>query len=186
MAMDMQVLAGLVEHQTLGQVIPAPVSERVPTKVDAALITPFMEDALMRFVRMLGEEGGAALLASALQVWCHDHGHAHALFGDDGAGLPHVCFGRDGGQRQKSGTMALIFPDIEVLTAESEDDALSNVEKFQSTVKQATTTLNVVIGRVKMPISAVQGLQVGEMLHCQTIQWPLPSWNLWPGSRWQR
>lgn len=164
MAMDMQVLAGLVEHQTLGQVIPTPVSERVPTKVDAALITPFMEDALMRFVRMLGEEGeppywlqhykfGAMTMDTrtlSLAMTAQDY-HMFVL---------DVTVAKG----KKSGTMALIFPDIEVLTADAEEDELTNVEKFQSTVKQATTTLNVVVGRLKMPISAVQGLQVGEML----------------------
>ncbi|SFE79468.1 FliM/FliN family flagellar motor switch protein [Shimia marina] len=164
LAVDMQVLAGLVEHQTLGQVVEKPITERVPTRVDAALITPFMEDALMRYVRMVGEEGeppkwlqhykfGAMIMDTrtlSLAMTAQDY-HMFVL---------DVSLDRG----KKAGTMALIFPDIEVYMAEPEEDDATDIEKFQGNVKQATTTLNAVIGKVKMPIAAIQGLQVGEIL----------------------
>ncbi|MFY0619140.1 FliM/FliN family flagellar motor switch protein [Shimia sp.] len=164
LAVDMQVLAGLVEHQTLGQVIPKPVSDRAPTRVDAALITPFMEDALMRFVRMLAEEGEAP-------YWLQ-----HYKFGAmaiDTRTLSLAMTAQDYhmfvldislARGKKTGTMALIFPDIQVLVEETPEDDISDAEKFQSTIKQASTTLNAVIGKLSMPISSVQAFQVGEVL----------------------
>ena len=164
LAMDMQVLSGLVEFQTLGQVIPKPVVGREATKVDAALITPLMEDALMRFVRNLAEEGvppkwlqhykfGAmtqdrrtlslALSAQDYHMFVMDISLAHG---------------------KKAGTMAWIFPDIEVILEDPDAPQESEVEKFQKNVKQATTLLNAVIGKVKMPIAQVQGLQIGDVL----------------------
>ncbi|WP_422050179.1 FliM/FliN family flagellar motor C-terminal domain-containing protein [Shimia sp.] len=164
MAVDMQVLAGLVEFQTLGQVIPKPVVDRVPTRVDAALITPLMEDALMRFVRNLGEEGEppkwlqhykfGAMVADRRTLSLGMMAQDYHMFVMD-ITLEHG---------KKTGTMAWIFPDIEVLVEGSDEEEKSGAEKFQSTVKQATTTLNAVIGKVSMPIAQIQGLQVGDVL----------------------
>ncbi|SMP36190.1 hypothetical protein [Shimia sagamensis] len=164
LAVDMQVLAGLVEFQTLGQVIPKPVVERVPTKVDAALITPFLEDALMRYVRMLGEEGeapywlqhykfGAMMLDTrtlSLAMTAQDY-HMFVL---------DVKLERG----KKSGTMALLFPDVQVLLDEPDDATETDAEKFQNGVKEATTLLNAVVGKISLPIAQIQGLQIGDTL----------------------
>jgi hypothetical protein len=164
LAVDMQVLAGLVEFQTLGQVIPKAVVDRVPTKVDAALITPFLEDALMRYVRMLGEEGeapywlqhykfGAMMLDTrtlSLAMAAQDY-HMFVL---------DVKLERG----KKSGTMALLFPDVQVLLDEPDDAAETDAEKFQNGVKEATTLLNAVVGKISLPIAQIQGLQVGDTL----------------------
>ncbi|WP_299428787.1 FliM/FliN family flagellar motor switch protein [uncultured Shimia sp.] len=164
LAMDMQVMAGLVEFQTLGQVVPKPVTDRVPTKVDAALITPFLEDALMRYVRMLAEEGeapywlqhykfGAMMLDTrtlSLAMTAQDY-HMFVL---------DVKLERG----KKTGTMALLFPDVQVLVNEPEEDAETDAEKFQNGVKEATTLLNAVVGKISLPIAQIQGLQVGDTL----------------------
>lgn len=164
MAMDMQVMAGLVEFQTLGQVIPKPVSDRVPTKVDAALITPFLEDALMRYTRLLAEEGeapywlqhykfGAMMMDTrtlSLAMSAQDY-HMFVL---------DVKLERG----KKSGTMALIFPDIQILLDEPEEDSETAAEKFQNGVKEASTILTAVVGKISLPISTIQSLQVGETL----------------------
>lgn len=164
LAVDMQVLAGLVEFQTLGQVIPKPVSERVPTKVDTALITPFLEDALMRYVRMLAEEGeapywlqhykfGAMMLDTrtlSLAMTAQDY-HMFVL---------DVKLERG----KKSGTMALLFPDVQVLINDPEEDAETDAEKFQNGVKEASTLLNAVVGKICLPIAQIQGLQIGDTL----------------------
>ncbi|MFY0661474.1 MAG: FliM/FliN family flagellar motor switch protein [Shimia sp.] len=164
LAVDMQVLAGLVEFQTLGQVIPKPVSERVPTKVDAALITPFLEDALMRYVRMLAEEGeapywlqhykfGAMMLDTrtlSLAMTAQDY-HMFVL---------DVKLERG----KKTGTMALLFPDVHVQVNEPEGEAETDAEKFQNGVKEATTLLNAVVGKISLPIAQIQALQAGDTL----------------------
>lgn len=164
LAMDMQVMAGLVEFQTLGQVVPKPVTDRVPTKVDAALITPFLEDALMRYVRMLAEEGEAP-------YWLQ-----HYKFGammQDTRTLSLAMTAQDYHmfvldvrleRGKKSGTMALLFPDVQVLINEPEEDAETDAEKFQNGVKEASTVLTAVVGKISLPIAQIQSLRVGERL----------------------
>lgn len=164
LAMDMQVMAGLVEFQTLGQVVPKPVTDRVPTKVDAALITPFLEDALMRYVRMLAEEGEAP-------YWLQ-----HYKFGammQDTRTLSLAMTAQDYHmfvldvkleRGKKTGTMALLFPDVRVLVNEPEEDAQTDAEKFQNGVKQASTVLTAVVSKISLPIAQIQGLQVGDTL----------------------
>ena len=164
LAMDMQVMAGLVEFQTLGQVVPKPVTDRVPTKVDAALITPFLEDALMRYVRMLAEEGEAP-------YWLQ-----HYKFGammQDTRTLSLAMTAQDYQmfvldvkleRGKKTGTMALLFPDVQVLVNEPEDDAETDAEKFQNGVKEASTVLNAVVGKISLPIAQIQALQAGDTL----------------------
>ncbi len=164
LAMDMQVMAGLVEFQTLGQVVPKPVTDRVPTKVDAALVTPFLEDALMRYVRMLAEEGEAP-------YWLQ-----HYKFGammQDTRTLSLAMTAQDYQmfvldvkleRGKKTGTMALLFPDVQVLVNESEEDAETDAEKFQNGVKEASTVLNAVVGKISLPIAQIQALQAGDTL----------------------
>jgi len=164
LAMDMQVMAGLVEFQTLGQVVPKPVTDRVPTKVDAALITPFLEDALMRYVRMLAEEGEAP-------YWLQ-----HYKFGammQDTRTLSLAMTAQDYQmfvldvkleRGKKTGTMALLFPDVQVLVNEPEEDAETDAEKFQNGVKEASTVLNAVVGKISLPIAQIQALQAGDTL----------------------
>ncbi len=162
--MDMQVMSGLVEFLTLGQVIPKPVTDRKPTKVDAALMTPFIEDALMRFVRTVAEEGEApywlqhykfgAMMADtrtlSLAMTAQDY-HMFSL---------EVMLERG----KKTGTLALIFPDIQVLVDEPTEGSETAAEKFQNGVKEATTVLNAVVGKISLPIAHIQALQVGETL----------------------
>ena len=164
LAMDMQVMAGLVEFQTLGQVVPKPVTDRVPTKVDAALVTPFLEDALMRYVRMLAEEGEAP-------YWLQ-----HYKFGammQDTRTLSLAMTAQDYQmfvldvkleRGKKTGTMALLFPDVQVLVNEPEEDAETDAEKFQNGVKEASTVLNAVVGKISLPIAQIQALQAGDTL----------------------
>ncbi len=163
-AVDMQLLAGLVEHQTYGQVIGRPAVDRKPSQVDAALVAPFLEDMLARFVVMLGEDGRGPewLQHYKFGAMTPDPRALSLALSAQDFHFFVLDISLDGGK--KIGTMALAFPDIKVKIEVPEEEAESNSEKFQSGVKQATTTLNAVVGRMSMPISQLQRLQVGDVL----------------------
>lgn len=164
-ALDMQILSGLVEHQTLGRVIPKPVFDRLPSRVDAALVTPFLEDALAKFVEYLGK--------SDAPKWLQHYKFGAMTAGKRTLGLTLKAFdfhlfvldiSLDGGA--KVGTLAMAFPDIQpaVESKDPENGAAVVSEEFQKTILQAPATLNAILGRIKLPIGHLQALQVGEML----------------------
>ncbi|WP_161594544.1 FliM/FliN family flagellar motor switch protein [Marimonas lutisalis] len=59
-AMDVQMLAGLIEMQTMGQVLPRPADPRAATQTDAAMAAPLLDAALAGLRENL--EGQAAAL----------------------------------------------------------------------------------------------------------------------------
>lgn len=163
-AMDMQVMAGLVEFQTLGQVVPKPVTDRVPTKVDAALVTPFLEDALMRYVRMLAEEGEAPYWLQHYKFGAMMHSTRTLSLAMTAQDYQMFVLDVKLERGKKSGTMALLFPDVQVLVNEPDENAETDAEKFQNGVKEASTVLTAVVGKISMPIAKIQALQAGDVL----------------------
>lgn len=165
LAIDMQVLSGFVESQTLGRVLPQPAVDRVPTLVDAALVTPFVEDALARFVTLLTTDEPPKWLQHykfgavtedtrtlALSLKAHEF---HFLLMD-------VVL--EGGA--KKGTLGIAFPDFEpaMEVPDGGADLGDALRPFQENLLQASATLTAVVGRLTMSIGDVQALQVGEML----------------------
>lgn len=164
-ALDMQILSGLVEHQTLGKVIAKPVFDRMPSRVDAALVTPFLEDALARFVGFLADNGApqwlqhykfGAMTAGRRTLGLALKAHDFHLFVLD--------ISLEGGA--KVGTLAVAFPNIQPAVEKEDHDATAAAvsHDFQKGVLLAPATLNAVLGRIKLPIGQLQSLQVGELL----------------------
>ncbi len=165
LSVDIQLLAGFVEHQTLGRVFPMPSEGREPTRVDAALIAPLIDDAIVCFRNLLEEEqapkwlqayefgamtAGPRTLALALTS------HEFYFF--------ELEIALEGGA--KVGRLQLGFPDhmpIEEHEAEGEPNQPASVE-FQHGVLQASTELDAVLVRLKMPITKLQSLAVGQSL----------------------
>ncbi|WP_270729562.1 FliM/FliN family flagellar motor C-terminal domain-containing protein [Shimia sp. Alg240-R146] len=165
LAIDLQVLSGLVEHQTLGRVLPNPASPRPPTLVDAALVTPVIEDTLARFVTLMSTDEAPKWLQHykfgavtedtrtlSLSLKAHDY---HFMMLD---------VSLDGGA--KSGTIGLAFPDFEPVVEEPEDVPSEDVksDSFHAKMLQAHATLTGVVGRLNMSIGEMQSLQVGQVL----------------------
>ncbi|MGR3637062.1 MAG: FliM/FliN family flagellar motor C-terminal domain-containing protein [Shimia sp.] len=165
LAIDLQVLSGLVEHQTLGRVLPNPASPRPPTLVDAALITPVIEDTLARFVTLMSTDEAPKWLQHykfgavtddtrtlSLSLKAHDF---HFMMLD---------VSLDGGA--KRGTIGLAFPDFETIFEEPEEVPGEDVksDSFHAKMLQAHATLTAVVGRLNMSIGEMQALQVGQVL----------------------
>ncbi len=168
--LDMTVLAGLVEHQTIGNILPRSDVTRGPTRVDAALLAPLLDDCLGRFDHALKDDGGGP--------WGLGYGFgamvgtARALVLALSEGLYHV-FELDlalmGGVRE--GRMVFAFPDkVEAAPPldTPEPDPVPPGESLRAGVLTAQATLDAVLARVSMPLARFQGLSVGDTV-------PLPA-----------
>jgi len=164
-AMDMQVLSGFVESQTLGRVLPKPAVGRIPTLVDAALVTPFLEESLARFVTLLqGDEAPkwvqhykfGAVTEDTRTMSLSLKAHEFHFF------LIDVTL--DGGS--KKGTLGLAFPDFEPAFEVADDVSVETTTKgvFQESVLQANAALTAVVGRLSLSIGDVQAMKVGQTL----------------------
>ncbi len=164
LAIDMQVLSGFVECQTLGRVLPQPAGNRVPTLVDAALVTPFVEDTLARFVTLLNVD--------APPEWLQHYKFGAVTEDTRTLSLSLKAFeyqfflmdiALEGGVRK--GTFGIAFPMFEAVDIVEPSEAVSD-EKVpsESGVMRANVKLSAVVGRLQMPIGEVQTLKIGQLL----------------------
>ena len=166
LAIETQALAGLVEHATIGRVIARPAPGRVPTRVDAALVTPFVNDALAWFVALIEAEGPVpgwlqgyrfgAMAAGPRTLSLALTAHDYHLFEMD--------LSLAGGA--KSGRLVVALPDCRIAQQKADaarGDARSE-KAFQAAVKTAPAEMRAVLTRLSVPITRLQSLAVGDRL----------------------
>ncbi|MEQ9695504.1 FliM/FliN family flagellar motor C-terminal domain-containing protein [Shimia sp. SDUM112013] len=165
LSVDMQVLAGLVEFQTLGCVLKQPASDRVPTRVDGALVMAVADEALLRLTKGTPEGGetdwarhfhyGAmvesrrALILSLMSDDFHLYDMDVTL--EDGA---------------KCGRVQIAFPQPRPQQDHAEEEDLCEVRQdaFRNEVRQAQTVVEAVLGRITLPYKRLSELAVGDVL----------------------
>ncbi|MBR9842022.1 MAG: hypothetical protein GYB25_02595 [Rhodobacteraceae bacterium] len=164
--LDMAVLSGIVEHQTIGSILSRSEVPRRPTRVDAALLAPLLDDCLTRFSGALEADGGGPWgrgYAFGAMV-----GTARGLVLTLSEGLYHVFemeLALMGGARE--GRMVVAFPDkVEAALPDTSADAdpLPPGESLRAGVMTAQATLDAVLARVSMPLAQFQALAVGEVV----------------------
>ena len=164
--LDMAVLSGLVEHQTIGSVLSRSEMSRPPTRVDAALLAPLLDECLMRFGVSLAEDGQYS--------WGRGYGFgamagtARALVLALSEGLYHV-FEMDIalGAGAREGRIVFAFPDkVDAVAPNPEEDGPRHPpgETLRAGVLTAQATLDTVLARISMPLSQLQGLSAGDVL----------------------
>lgn len=172
-----EVLAGLIEAQTLGRVTDQPVIPRKPTRTDAAMVAEFLDSA------MFGLE--EALLTDEDLIWTD--GFRYAGWLDElrplGLMLEDAPFKtltgtmRLGGG-QKSGAAVLALPAeghgrrphrVPQLTAVREPAAeMVFKAAIAEQIMAADAVLHAVLSRVSLPLAEVMALKAGDVL-------PLPN-----------
>lgn len=168
-----EVLAGLIEAQTLGRVTDQPVTPRKPTRTDAAMVAEFLDAALA------GLEN--ALLTDEDLVWTDgfrytgwlDELRPLGLMLEDAPFKVLTGTARLGGA--KSGTMILALPAeghgrrphrVPQLAAAAHEPAADMMFKaaMAEQVMGADATLNAVLSRLSISLATVMGWQVGDVL----------------------
>ncbi|GAA6162692.1 hypothetical protein NBRC116590_03960 [Pelagimonas sp. KU-00592-HH] len=161
-AIETPVLGGVVEHQTIGTVLPQGAGERLPTRVDAALMAPLLDDALARYSQ--------SLETADTSFWGRNYAfgamvpEARTLVLALGDGLYHLFemeVSLAGGARE--GRLVMAFPD-HVEPAEEQEGGDAASETVRQGVLSAHVTLDAVLARVQLPLSQLQGLAVGETI----------------------
>ncbi|PIE12219.1 MAG: hypothetical protein CSA70_10820 [Rhodobacterales bacterium] len=66
-AMDVGVLSGLIEMQTMGKVLPTPTTERPTTQTDAAMVAPLVDELLKQFADNVASSEDEAELSSVVR-----------------------------------------------------------------------------------------------------------------------
>ncbi|WP_165798780.1 FliM/FliN family flagellar motor C-terminal domain-containing protein [Shimia abyssi] len=167
LSVDAQVLAGMVEFQTIGKVVAREATGRLPTRVDAALITPFINDLLSRFRAALLDQPDTpdwlqtyrmgAMTAGPRTLSLSLTSHEYHLF------ELHIAL--EGGA--KSGVMLFGFPECKVAPEEAADgrSVEADPKAFADNLKLATSDLKAILARVNVPITTLQTLAVGDVLH---------------------
>ena len=169
---DAAFVGGLIQQQTMGKVMPAPPEETRPlTATDAAICAPFLDDLLSRAAK-LPEEDAQRLLIEGFRFGTHSEEPRQLMMALDRPDYDvfHLTVDMAGGVRQ--GQVMLCFPLVdENLTQDSDgsDDtggarAQKSGSQMERTVLGLTVELNIALARIQLPLSDLQGLQVGQVL----------------------
>ena len=172
MVLAPEVLAAMIEVQTLGKVATAPLTPRKPTRTDAAMVADVVDAALEGLEIALAEEADL--------IWAG--GFRYASFLDDprplGLLLEDVAYrvlrcDVALGHGARAGQVVLALPaegrgrkPIRPL-AEAEAEAQAGpafAEALAAQVEAADCVLDAVLARVTLPLTRVLDLTVGEVL----------------------
>lgn len=166
MALDPDLMAGLIEVQMLGRIGAAPVQPRRPTRTDAAMCSPFID----RFLRLLEAElGGSA----AEDNWAAGYRYASALDDPRPLGLlledqPYRCFRlkvKIGQEATRSGNLFLALPGNGVLAGAAAGADPAEVLRWETslsrTLSEAPASLGTILYRLVLPLGQAVALAPG-------------------------
>ena len=164
-AVDIALLSGLVEFQTIGRVLPNVPAGRSATKVDAALLSPVLDLALAEFDASVAHGGHSpwargyvfgAMVADTRSLFLALNAVAFHVFEIDVS----LCNGA------RSGSMTLAFAEQEAveINTDTASGSMEGGEAFRQSVLLSPATFSAVIGRLSVPLQQLQELEVGEIL----------------------
>ncbi len=168
---DDQMLAGVIEKQTTGRVVPTPAAARMPTRTDAVMCADLLNDMLAAF-QAEGEEAGMQLTP----VWS---GFEYALPLEDPRAIqmamediPYRLFEvqLDLEKGAKEGRILLLYPydPPRARSAKTSAEADDENGALAEVVQETETQMDAVLHRVEMPLSQITTLAVGSLV-------PIPS-----------
>ena len=170
-AVDMAVLGGLIEMQTVGQVLKRPGAVRQPTQTDAALVAPLVDAMLEGFAGNLAEEAGAG--------WVAGYRFGAMIEGPRMLGLlleaPDFHLFRlqvDLGAGARQGEIALALPARPAVPQPAEDAgaeaeagaAEARLRLGEGALLAAQAPLDAVLHRFRMPLAGIAALRPGDII----------------------
>lgn len=164
MTLDAATLAALIEMQTVGQVLPRPVRDRVLTRTDAAMAAPLVDGILRRMSQHLADHPD--------RHWACGYRFGAMIEDRRSLGLAlgapdyHVLrVPLDIAQGVRSGEVILALPwraDPALQTRDA--DRVEASKHLQARVLDAPVRLDAVLCRVSLPLSEIGRLAVGDLL----------------------
>lgn len=172
-ALSPQVMAALVEMQTMGRVTQGEVPPRRPTRTDATMAVDFIDQVMIELETALAEELDVIWAAGfRYSSFLNDPRPLGLLLED--AAYRVFRLDLDLSLGAKRGTMLLALPAAgrgmppERRGAAPVDPGAVWAQQMEQTVLATSVQLEAVLHRLSIPLSAVMRLQVGDLL-------PLPS-----------
>lgn len=165
MALDPEVVAALIEMQTVGLLLPQPASRRDPTTADLAMAEPFAHH-FMAELRTEVEDGTLARLLAGIGVLGRfANRHAVALALPDGR-YRLVRLSLDFGQADRQGGLLLALPshtpEASAATQVPSDPAWTAA--LSRSVLDAPCRLDAVLHRRTLTLGAVEAFAAGQVL----------------------
>lgn len=169
-AFDPALTGALIQQQTMNKVLPAlDADPRQPTDTDAAICAPFL-DGLIARAAPLPEEAGEQALMKGYEFGARMEDPRLLLMALDAPEFTvvHMTVDVEAGVRQ--GNIVLCFPKVEAAEDLPPSDDVEDVGKpvkggsLEKQVLAINADLNVSLTRLRMPLSQLRSLQVGETL----------------------
>lgn len=158
-----QVVAAVIEAQTMGRVLAATAADRRPTPTDAVLVAGFLDAALLGFATLARRCASPPPVAGYTRgPTLADARAAQMLL----AVAAHCCFRveLDFGDGAKTGKLVLVYPSGGVAGSAGQEGR----DLWQATLKNAVmgtaARMEAVLCRLRLPLADVAQLAVGDSL----------------------
>lgn len=161
--LDLQLLAALIEVQTLGQVFAKPAAARPVTRTDAAVAMPLIDGTLSGFAQLLADSAeGGPLSGFHFGHWVKDLRTLAAQLPDGEYRLFRLSTGIGSGDR--AGQMLLALPCLPPPEPAKPDPARPQNGGLRDEVLDAPARLDTILHRLEMSLDEVSALKPGDVL----------------------
>lgn len=168
--LDPVLVAGLIQQQTMGRVMPPPEGgeTRRHTATDAALCAPFIESLLSRAAMLPDTPEECALLQGfRFGVWAQEPRQAQLALDASDYSLIEMTLDMAAGTR--AGKLVLVLPEPKIRGAlHDEVQGSAAVAKSSANLAENVMGLNadlvIALTRLKMPLQQVSGFNVGDLI----------------------
>ena len=162
------LMSGLAEVMTMGRLAHHEAAPRRPTRIDAAMLAPFVDETLEQLEHLLAQDD-ALIWASGFRYssFVEEPRPLGLILEDVGYNLLQASLILDGGARQ--GDLLLLLPAAgkgarPQRKQEAVDDLAFTLALGQQ-VEHCAVELDAVLGRLRLPLAEVGGWKVGDWLH---------------------
>ncbi len=160
---DVQMMAGLLEAQTMGRVLARPAQPRTPTPTDGAMIANPLDRVLTLFETHGQGVAGADLCFGLRYATMLTDGRTVMLaLPDESHLLSEFIMVLGAGERR--GRLRLILPRALPPKADTTDTGPEWNAQLEQNLMGATATLQAVLTRLQLPIEVITGLAKGDLV----------------------
>ncbi|MFP7571111.1 FliM/FliN family flagellar motor C-terminal domain-containing protein [Marivita sp. S2033] len=160
-AIDRDLVTGLIEVQTLGKVTRFPLDSRAFTPTDAAMMAPLIDAALPRFASMLaGQPEMSHLQGYSFGALVEDRQTGGLAL--DAPSYQVIMLDISLAQGTRKGRMVFLLPEAE--KPADGDDKPGSEGRHAATLKLVPARMQAVLTRIHIPLDKAQSLKPGDVL----------------------
>ena len=167
--LDGAFVGGLVQQQTMGQVHAEMEDERKPTRTDAALAAPLLDDLIGRLENLV-ERPSDQMTFKGFRYAAMSDDLRLALMALEADTYRSFEISLDIARGARQGKMTLLLPEpgqVEIVAEHTADDLIEPQEEGPDVVKtvfQLEAELNIVLCKLRLPLGQLENLQTGSVI----------------------